>query len=515
MIIYWTPQYRNTRRHMATSIFYIGPAAIAALTAAAVLAGCTVGPDFQAPAKPDDARFTETPMPDKTASAKTIGGAAQTLQTGRDIPGDWWTLFHSPRIEAVVIQALKANPDLTAAQATLREARENQRAEQGALFPSVNASGSGTRERISPYSLGEPGGTSPPFTLYDPSLSLSYTLDVFGGIRRQVEQLGAQVDYQRFELEATYLNLTSNVVLAALTEASLQAQIDATQDIIKIYQQSLKVTQSRFELGGVSRSDVLQQEANLASALSTLPPLQKQLEQERNQIAVYLGARPDRFSGPTVELAALTLPEDLPVSLPSNLVEQRPDIQAYEALLHAATAQVGVATANLLPQFTLSASYGREGLSLADLFTPAGIVWSLAGAVSQPVFQGGALLAKRRAAQAALDVSAAQYSSTVNNAFQAVANALVAIRRDAETLAASLQSVQAAEASLKVAQAQFQAGGITYVSVLQTEQTYQSARLSLVSAQAARFTDTVALFQALGGGWWNRSDVDPCCGILP
>jgi NodT family efflux transporter outer membrane factor (OMF) lipoprotein len=496
------------------------PRALASVLALAVgLTGCAVGPNFQAPAAPDDARFTETTLPVRTASAKTIGGVPQTFQTGQDIPGDWWTIFHSPRIEALVAQSLKANPDLTAAQATLREARENLRAEQGAFFPSVDASASVARERISPYSLGEPGATSPPFTLYDPSLSLSYTLDVFGGIRRQVEQLGAQVDYQRFELEATYLSLSSNVVIAALTEASLQAQIDATQDIIKIYQQALTVTQSRFELGGVSRSDVLQQQANLASALATLPPLQKQLEQERNQLAVYLGTHPDRFSGPTVVLADLTLPEDLPVSVPSQLVEQRPDIQAYEALLHSATAQLGIATANLLPQFTLSASYGREGPTPADLFTPAGIVWSLAAAVAQPVFEGGTLLARKRAAQAALDVAAAQYSSTVNTAFQSVANALVAIRRDAETLQASLQSAQAAEASLKVAQAQFQAGGITYVSVLQTEQTYQSARLALVSAQAARFTDTVALFQALGGGWWNRTDVDPavasCCGILP
>jgi NodT family efflux transporter outer membrane factor (OMF) lipoprotein len=503
---------------MATKILRAG-AGTTALAMAAILAGCTVGPDFQHPTAPDDTRFTETPLPVQTVSAKTTGGAAQRLAAGQDIPGEWWTLFHSPRIEVLVTQALQANPDLVAAQATLREARENLRAEQGALFPSITANGSATRERISPYALGEPGGTSPPFNVLDPAANLSYTLDVFGGIRRQIEQLGAQVDYERFELEATYLTLTSNVVTAALTEASLQAQIEATQDIIKIYQQSLTVTQSRFELGGVSRSDVLQQQANLASALATLPPLQKQLEQERNQLAVYLGTRPDRFSGPTIVLADVTLPEDLPVSVPSQLVEQRPDIQAYEALLHSATAQVGIATANLLPQFTLSASYGREAPSLSQLFSPAGIVWSLAGAIAQPVFEGGTLLAKRRSTQAALEVAAAQYSSTVNTAFQSVANALVAIRRDAETLQASLQSAQAAEASLKVAQAQFQAGGITFVSVLQTEQTYQSARLSLVSAQAARFTDTVALFQALGGGWWNRNDVDPavasCCGILP
>jgi len=483
-------------------------------------AACTVGPDFHAPAAPDDARFTETPLPVQTVSARTIGGAPQTLRTDQDIPGEWWTLFHSDRITALVTQALQANPDLVAAQATLREAAENQRAEQGALFPSVGASAQVTRQRISPFEFGgSSSSTVPPFTLVNPGLNLSYTLDVFGGIRRQVEQLGAQVDYQRFELEATYLNLTSNVVAAALTEASLQAQIDATQDIIRIYRQSLTVTQSRFELGGVSRSDVLQQQANLAQALTNLPPLEKQLQQERNQLAVYLGTRPDRFGGPTVMLADLTLPEDLPVSVPSRLVEQRPDIQAYEALLHSATAQVGVATANLLPQFTLTGSYGREAPTISELFTPAGIVWSLAGAVSQPVFQGGTLLARKRSAEAALQVAAAQYSSTVNNAFQSVADALVAIQRDAETLQASLQSAQAAEASLRVAQAQFQAGGIPYVSVLQTEQTYQSARLALVSAQAARFTDTVALFQALGGGWWNRTDVAPtvasCCGIMP
>jgi NodT family efflux transporter outer membrane factor (OMF) lipoprotein len=493
----------------------------AALSVASFVAACSVGPDYHRSAAPDADRFTEKPTPTRTVAAATTGGAVQHLQTGRDIPGDWWTLFHSPRIEALIAQALKANPDLTAAQATLREARENLRAEQGAFMPSISASATATHERISSASFGGTfgSGTIPPFTLYDPSLSLSYTLDVFGGIRRQVEQLGAQVDYQRFELEATYLSLTSNVVLTALTEASLQAQIAATQDIIRIYQQAVNVTQNRFALGGVSRSDVLSEQASLAAAVATLPPLQKQLEQTRNQLAVYLGTTPSHFGGPTIDLASLTLPEDLPVSLPSRFVEQRPDIQAYEALLHSATAQVGVAVANMLPQVTLGASYGFEGTSTSNLFSPAGLVWSLAGAISQPVFEGGTLRAKKRAAEAAVQVAAAQYSSTVNTAFQSVANALVAIQRDAETLRADLQSEQTAEASLRVAQGQYAAGGITFVQVLQAEQTYQSAHLTLVSAQAARFSDTVSLFQALGGGWWNRSDVDPavasCCGILP
>ncbi len=485
-----------------------------------LIAGCTVGPDFHRSAAPATDRYTEGPTPSATVASNVSGGAQQRLEVGRDIAGDWWTMFRSPRLTALETQALRANPDLKAAQATLREAGENLRAEQGSLFPTITASGSATREKLSPYEFGLPASTSiPAATVYSASLNLSYTLDVFGGIRRQIEQLGAQVDYQRFELEATYLSLTSNVAAEALTEASLQAQIEATLDIIKIYQEQLAVMQQRFEAGGVSRAEVLSQQSNLPSAQATLPPLQKQLQEARNQLAVYVGGTPSQFSGPTLDLASLTLPVDLPLSVPSRLVEQRPDIQAYEALLHSASAEVGVATANMLPQFSLTASYGRDGTTPAQLFTPAGLVWSLAGSVSQTIFDGGALRAKRRSAVAALDVAAAQYSSTVNSAFQSVANALVAIERDAETLRADAQSEHTAAESLRVAQAQYRAGGVTYVTVLQAQQAYQSARLTLVSAQVARFTDTVTLYQALGGGWWNRSDAQAsatsCCGILP
>ena len=484
------------------------------------LAGCTVGPNFHAPAAPDVNRYTEGPTPSATVASNVAGGAVQHLQVGQDIAGDWWTLFQSPRLTALVNQALRANPDLQAAQATLREAEENLRAEQGSLFPSITASASIEREKASAAAYGISGiGALSPTTLYNPGLNLSYTLDVFGGVRRQIEQLGAQVDYQRYELEAAYLNLTSEVVTEAFTEASLEGQIQATQDIIKLYQQQLAVMQQRFAAGGVSGADVLAQQANLTAAQATLPPLQKQLEQVRNQLAVYVGTTPSQFSGPTIDLSALTLPVDLPLSVPSKLVEQRPDIQAYEALLHSASAQVGIATANLLPQITLSASYGREGTTPAQLFTPAGIVWSLASSATETIFDGGALRAKRRSAVAALDAAAAQYSSTVNTAFQQVANAIVAIQQDAQTLQADLQSEQTAASSLRVAEAQYRAGGVTYVSVLQAQQTYQSARLTLVSAQAARFADTVSLYQALGGGWWNRADVQSkpisCCRILP
>ncbi len=482
------------------------------------LAGCAVGPDFRAPAAPASERFTEHALARQTVSAATPGGSAQQLTLDRDIPGEWWTLFHSPRITALVIQALTANPDVAAAQATLREARENTRAEQGALVPQASASVQAERQRQSLAAFGF-GNASSTYTVETGALNVSYTLDAFGGIRRQIEQLRAQAEYQRFQLEATDLTLTANVINAAITEASLQAQIDTTRDIIRADTDALNLTRQRFQLGGVSQVDVLQQQSLLDTQVATVPGLRKQLQQTRNQLAVYLGGRPDHYAMPTLDLSSLRLPADLPVSLPSRLVEQRPDIRAYGSLLHAATAAVGVATANMLPQISLSGSYGRSGTDLASLFTPAGIVWTIASSITQPIFEGGTLTARRRSAQAALDVAAAQYSSTVNTAFQNVANALVAIERDAETLQAALAAQKTAAFSLTVARSQYAAGAGTYLNVLTAEQTDFSTRLNLITARAARFTDTVALFQALGGGWWHRADVDPkvahCCGVLP
>jgi NodT family efflux transporter outer membrane factor (OMF) lipoprotein len=490
---------------------------VRSIALAAILTGCTVGPDFHAPDAPASTRFTEAALPGQTVGAATPGGSAQQLSQDRDIPGEWWGLFHSPQITALVTQALKANPDVAAAQATLRQAMETRRAEQGSYFPQVSASVQAERQRESLAGLGF-GSGSTTFSVISSSLNVSYTLDAFGGVRRQVEQLNAQAEYQRFELEATDLTLAANVINAAITEASLQAQIGTTQDIIKADTDALNLVRQRFQLGGVSQVDVLQQQSLLDTQVATLPALQKQLQQTRNQLSVYLGGHPDQYATPTLNLDALSLPADLPVSLPSKLVEQRPDIRAYGALLHSATAQVGVATANMLPQISLTGSYGRDGSTLASAFTPAGIVWSIAGSLTQPIFEGGTLRARKRAAQAALEVAAAQYSSTVNTAFQSVANALVAIERDAETLQAALAAQKTAASSLAVARSQYTAGAGTYLNVLTAEQTDFSSRLNLITARAARFTDTVALFQALGGGWWNRTDVDPkvehCCGVF-
>jgi len=482
-----------------------------------IVAGCTVGPDYHPPPAPASTRYTETATPARTVSAATAGGEAQNLGPERDIPGEWWGLFHSPQITALVTQALKANPDVAAAKATLLQARETMRAEQGALFPSVGASAGVQRERESLAGFGI-GSESVTFTNYNVGLNVAYTLDAFGGVRRQVEQLGAQAEYQRFELEAADLTLAANVINAAINEAALQAQIDTTHEIIQADTDALNLTKSRFQLGGVSQTDVLQQQSLLDSQTATLPGLEKQLQQQRNQLAVYLGTRPDQYAMPTLDLRRLALPAELPVTLPSKLVEQRPDIRAYAALLHSATAAVGVATANMLPNISLSASYGREGSTPANLFTPAGIIWSIASSITQPIFEGGTLTARRKAAQAAMQVAAAQYSSTVNTAFQNVANVLVAIQRDAETLHAALAAQQTAASSLAVARSQYRAGAGTYLNVLTAEQADYSARLNLITARAARFTDTVALFQALGGGWWHRQDVDTkiagCCGVL-
>jgi NodT family efflux transporter outer membrane factor (OMF) lipoprotein len=476
------------------------PRALMLLALGSQLAGCAVGPDFHSPAAPAGATFPATPA--TTVSSRTTAGAAQTLLQGRDIPGDWWKLFGSPEIEALVSRALAANPDLAAAQATLRQAHENTRAGEGSFFPSVTASLTGSRQRQA-----IPGAGTRLYSLTTGSLDVSYTLDAFGGISREVEQLGAQAQYQRYQLEAAYLSLSSNLVAALLTEAALKAQVDTTEQLIKLYADALDITRRRFALGGVSQADVLQQQASLAAEVATLPGLQKQYAQQRNLVARYLGGLPGAYTAPTLDLAKLTLPTELPVSLPSQIVRQRPDILAYEALLHAATANLGIATANLYPHFTLSASYGRTGSDLSKLFTPAGLIWSVAGAIAQPIFEGGTLRARQRAAKAAMQAAAAQYSSTLNTAFQNVADALVAIEADARTLRAQAAAERTAAASLGVARSQFAAGAASTLTLLQAQQTYQTAKLQLVTAQAARFTDTVALYQALGGGWWNRKDV--------
>jgi NodT family efflux transporter outer membrane factor (OMF) lipoprotein len=477
-----------------------------AAAALALLAGCAVGPDFHRPVPPDTTGYTAEPLPAETAHAEVHGGEAQRFAAGEDIPGQWWTLFHSAPLNALIERALKANPDVAAAQASLRQAKENVYAGEGAFFPSVDGDLSATRERGSGATFGAKGPVSI-FGVSTAAVSVSYPLDVFGGTRRQVESLEAQAEFQRFQLEATYLTLTSNVATAAIEESSLRAQIAATREIIDAESKELEVLQQQLELGGAAKTAVLAQAATLAQARATLPPLEKQLAQVRDQLAALTGRFPADQPAERFELASMELPEKLPVSLPSVLVEQRPDVRASEAQLHSASAQIGVAVANMLPQLTLTGQMGAAATPISSLFGPGTGIWSLGAGLVQPLFHGGELLHQKRAAEAAFDRAAAQYRSTVLAAFQNVADTLRALESDANALNAQLTSERSAADSLDLAREQFQLGAISYLSLLTAEQTYQQARIGLVQAQASRFADTAALFQALGGGWWNRADV--------
>jgi NodT family efflux transporter outer membrane factor (OMF) lipoprotein len=482
--------------------------AVGCAALAAGLSACSVGPDFLRPQAEAGAGYTPEKLASTTEAGGVTGGAAQRFLAGTDVPGQWWTLFRSKPLNAMIAEALRANPDIDAAQATLRQARETGYADQGAFFPTVSGTVSNTRERTSGDSIGEPG-FAPTFTVATASLSVTYAPDVFGGVRREVESAEAQAEYERFQLEATYLTLTSNVANSAVTLASLRDQIVATENIIKSESDQLDLMNQRFDLGAIAKSDVLNQEAALAQARATLPPLQKQLAQARNQLMAYLGRFPNQDKSESFALAALRLPDKLPVSLPSKLVEQRPDVRASEAQLHEASANIGVAIANQLPQFSLTASSGTTATSLGKLFSPDTAVWSLGQSVATTIFDGGALEHRKRAAEAAYDQAAAQYRRTVLNAFADVANALRALQADADTLKVDAVAERAASDSLDLTRQQYDSGAIDYVTLLTAQQTYHNAVVTRVRAQAARYSDTVALFQALGGGWWNRADVRP------
>jgi len=492
-------------RHLRTAHPTVLPIAIPLLSTL-LLAGCEVGPNFEPPAAPPGAGYTQEQPANPIATTDVKTGTAQQFAVGRDIQGEWWTLFHSEVLNRLVQRALQANPNVDAAQAALRQARENAYAGEGALFPSASASFQPERARISGASFGQPK-LSETLSLVTAQLNVSYALDLWGGTRRQIESLNAQAEYQRFELEATYLTLSSNVVAAAINEASLRGQIAATEQIIKADADQLELVRKQFAIGSASRADLLTQQATLAQVRATLPPLRKQLAQQRNQLAALAGGFPSQELDARFDLAGLQLPADLPLSLPSQLVEQRPDVRAAEAQFHAASANLGVAIANQLPQFSITGMLGSETLGFTNLFTPATGVWSIAAGITQTLFDAGTLLHKKRAAAAGLEQAAAQYRGTVITAFQNVADALRALQFDADTLHEQAAAEKAASDSLALARVQFQAGALSYLNLLNADRTWQQSRVALVQAEAARFADTAALFQALGGGWWHRSDV--------
>ena len=472
------------------------------------LAGCAVGPNYHRPDAPAVDRYTAQPLPAQTVSTDTAGGDAQRFLAGQDVPQRWWTTFGDEELNRRVQQALAHSPTIASAQSALREAEENAKAAGGALFPSVDASAGATRQKASATQFGAAAGaSSSPFTVYNAGVSVGYVFDIFGGVRRGIEAQSALADAQRAQLDATYLILATNVVTASLQEASLREQVRATEEIAGSLRKELDIAQKQQQIGAKSLSDTLAVSSQLAATEATLPPLRKQLSATQNQLATYLGITPAQLQLQPIELANVTLPPDVPVSLPSKIVEQRPDIRASSAQLHAATANVGVSIANMLPQITLSGSGGSQALKSADLFSAGTGAWSIGLSLLQPIFHGGELLHKKRAAQAAMDAAVADWQQTVLTAFQNVADSLQALDFDAQGLAAQNTAETAASKRLELTRTQYRVGAVDYLTLLDAERQYQQARIALIQARAARLSDTAALYAALGGGW-NGADTN-------
>jgi NodT family efflux transporter outer membrane factor (OMF) lipoprotein len=490
--------------------FAVALALATAQALALALAGCAVGPDFKTPPPPQVADashpYTPVPVPAQTASAPGIGGGSQRLAMGQDIPAQWWQLFRSEPLDLLIRSALTQSPTLASAQATLRQAQENYEADAGKkLVPSLSGQLGAQRERQSPAEGGVPGHNV--FSVYNASVNVSYTIDAFGATRRELEGLQAAVDYQRYQVEAAYLSLTANVVTTAIQEASLRAQLRATNDVIEAESKSFDLVQKQARLGAIARSTLLSQQAQLAQTRATVPGIEKALAQTRQQLSVYAGRLPGDPGLPEFTLESLQLPGNVPVSLPSELLRQRPDIRASEALLHQASAQVGVATANLYPQISLSGSFGSQALRADKLFSAGTLAWSVGAGLVQPIFNGGSLQASKRAAVAGYDAAAAQYRQTVLNAFLGVANTLRALDLDAVALQAQAEAASLARQQMDLVDRQFRIGAVSYLTLLDAQRTYQQTQVTLAQAQAARYADTAALFQALGGGWWNRTEL--------
>ena len=482
--------------------------ALTALLACVSIAGCTVGPDFERPAAPAVQAYTATPLAGAVATPGVAGGEAQSFDTTADLPGDWWTLFHSPALNALIEEALKNNHDLKAAQAALSAARETMLAQRGARFPSVTAGFSATRQKQSEALAPTPSDNSLQYSLFTPQVGVSYTPDVFGLNRRTGEGLKAQAEAARFQMIATHITLSANVAAAAIQQAALEAQIEATRQLIEADGRVVEILRFQLSKGYANRLDLAAQQSQLAQAEATLPPLLKQAAQQRDLLAVLAGRFPSQAPDGRIDLASLTLPRDLPVSLPSALVEQRPDVRQAEANLHAASAQIGVAEANRLPNFQLTGEIGSMTLALDQLFRSGTGFWSLGAAAAAPLFDGGTLLHQERAARAAYTQAAEQYRAAVLTAFQNVADSLVALDQDAHGLKAAAGAAEAAKVTLDLSREQQKAGYASTLSLLSAEQAYQQARIGLIQAQAARYADTAALFQALGGGWWRRADLN-------
>jgi NodT family efflux transporter outer membrane factor (OMF) lipoprotein len=475
-------------------------AAIAGIALLLLLQGCTVGPNYHPPAAPTVKAYTPRPQPPQTAGSSGVAGAAQRFSPPADISAQWWTLFHSPQVDGLVREALANSPTLDAAIARLKQAQEELRARIGGTkYPTVtgNASVQGEQPNLAAYGIPFPNPS--PFALLNGSIAVTYALDFFGANRRLVEGLRAQTDFQQWQLEGARLMLAGNVVSGAIHQAQLVSRIEITRQMITVQQNEVQITEERYHAGGVSEYDLRSQRTLLAQMQAALPALEEQLDVVNDQLAVLLGKTPGEAHLPSLQLESLNLPRELPLSLPSSLVRQRPDIRAAESMLHQASANVGVATANLYPQIALSGSGGALGTS----FTSGGDLWNAGVSLAQPIYNGGALRAEKRKAKAAYDEANSDYQQTVLQAFQQVADTLSSIQHDACTLQARSDAALEAAAAFQVASHRYHAGGISQLALLDAQRQQLQTALDRTESAANRFRDTATLFQALGGGWWN------------
>jgi len=458
--------------------------------------GCAVGPDFHRPAAPTDRAYT----PEPTGVTVAADGKAQRFVEGERVVADWWRLLECPQLDAIVAQAVAANPGLEAARASLRKSHDNLQAGYGVFFPQANASAGASRQR---YNLAPGVLPSSTFNLFSLSGTVSYALDIWGGERRAVEGLRAQVDEQRYALAGTYVMLTGNIVDAVIAQAAYRDQIEATLAAIALEREQLRITEAQANGGTVPYANVLTIQSQIASTEATLPPLEEKVDQAAHLLAALSGLTPANWQQSRLALADLKLPGDVPVTLPSELVRQRPDILVAEETLHAANASIGVATAAMLPSLTLSAGFGVNSTSPANLLASNSPFWSLGAGLTQPIFRGGTLYYQRKAAIDARDEAAADYRQTVLGAFQQVADTLRGLQHDAEALTAQTEAVETAEKALHLIQANYQAGIATYLQVIVADEQYLQAKIGYVESVAQRLQDTVALYVALGGGWWH------------
>jgi NodT family efflux transporter outer membrane factor (OMF) lipoprotein len=473
---------------------------LAAVLLATTAAGCAVGPNFKPPAAPTQTGYL--PPSERAPTAPP----AQTVELGAKVTADWWTLFRSPQMDSLVREAIAGSPTLDSARARLAEANETVRSARSALAPQVGFTASEGEEKYSATAFGLAPNIFPlpsHFNLFQLGPSASYHVDAFGGVHRQIEAQAALADYQHDQLDAAYLTLTGQTVAEALEVAAARAQLQATVEIVALDRQNLDLVRRSREAGEAPDSDVVLSQSQLAADETLSPPLAQELDVARHALAVLTGRAPSDWSPPDFDLEALTLPQALPVSLPSELVHHRPDIMAAEAQLHAASARIGVATARLYPDITLNAGISASALNAGGLFDSSGLVWSVAAGLTQPIFDGGMRRAERRAALDDFKASAADYRQTVLRAFEDVADILRALDHDEDLLAAQQRALESATESVRLQQINYQDGGTGLLLLVDAQRQYQQARLGYARALAARFEDTARLLMAMGGGWWG------------